>query len=52
MAKEIATLPPALDTPEGRDVVREMLAERARLTMEREAEGRCGAGYGRRDRSP
>ena len=48
MAEEIVTLPPALDTPEGRDVVREMLAEMARLTMEREAEARCGAGYGRR----
>lgn len=48
MAKEIVTLPPALDTPEGRDVVREMLAEMARLTMEREAQGLCGAAYGAR----
>ena len=48
MAEQIVTLPAVLDTPEGRDVVREMLAEMARLTMEREAAGRCGAGYGER----
>ncbi len=49
MAEEIVTLPAALDTPEGKDMVREMLAEMARLTMEREAEARCGAGYGQRN---
>jgi len=46
MANEIVTLPLALDNPEGRDLVREMLAEMARMTMTCEVESLCGAGYG------
>jgi len=48
MAKDIVTLPSALDTPEGRDLVREMLCEMAELTMRAEVDQLCGAGYGAR----
>ena len=48
MAENSVTLPAVLDTPEGKDMVREMLAEMARLTMERETQARCGAAYGAR----
>jgi transposase-like protein len=51
MAKEIVTLPPSLDNPEGRDLVREMLAEMARMTMASEVDGLCGASYGTRSES-
>lgn len=51
MAKEIVTLPPALDNPEGRDLVREMLAEMARMTMASEVDVLCGASYGTRSES-
>ncbi|MGV3615492.1 MAG: IS256 family transposase [Fimbriimonas sp.] len=51
MAKEIVTLPPSLDNPEGRDLVREMLAEMARMTMSTEVENLCGASYGSRSES-
>ena len=48
MANEIVTLPAALDNPEGRDMVREMLAQMASMTMASEVESLCGAGYGAR----
>jgi putative transposase len=48
MAKEIVTLPSALETPEGRDMVREMLSKMAELTMSSEVEMICGVPYGQR----
>lgn len=51
MAEHIVSLPAVLDTPDGRDMVKEMLAEMARITMEREAQGLCGALYGERSQS-
>jgi transposase-like protein len=48
MATHSVSLPTELDTPEGRDLVREMLALAAEQVMEAEVEARCGAPYGQR----
>jgi len=48
MANEIVTLPAALESPEGRDLVRSMLAFAADRLMEMEVRSRCGADYGER----
>lgn len=48
MAEEILALPSALDTPEGKDMVREMLAMMAEQVMEMEVQAHCGAEFGKR----
>lgn len=48
MADSSVTLPAVLDTDEGRDLVREMLAQMASLAMESEVEARCNAPLGKR----
>ena len=48
MADSSVTLPAILDNEEGRDLVRDMLAEMAKLTMEAEVQQRCNAPLGER----
>ena len=48
MADSSVILPVVLDTDEGRDLVREMLAEMASLAMATEVEARCNAPLGKR----
>jgi putative transposase len=48
MATQSVSLPAVLDTPEGRDLVRDMLAFAAEQLMEAEVEARCGVPYGQR----
>jgi putative transposase len=48
MATQSVSLPAVLDTPEGRDLVRDMLAFAAEQIMESEVESRCGAPYAQR----
>lgn len=49
MTDDSVALPAALETPEFRDMLREMVAQAAARWMEMEVESRCGAGYGERD---
>jgi putative transposase len=51
MADRSLTVPSVLDTDAGRDLVREMLAQMARMVMESEAGRLCGAGHGERSES-
>ena len=46
MATQSVSLPAVLDTPEGRDLVRDMLAFAAEQLMEAEVEARCGVPNG------
>src|SRR5580658_864408 len=48
MATQSVSLPAVLDTPEGRALVRDMLAFAAEQLMEAEVEARCGVPYGQR----
>jgi len=48
MADQSLTFPELLDSAEGRDLVREMLARMAQMTMESEAGALCGAPLGAR----
>ncbi len=48
MADSIVTAPEMLESPEGRDVVRDLLAQMAALVMEAEVAARCNAPHGQR----